>query len=73
MLPWLANAHVYHWDAAGKTRLPLSEGAEAWRRYLTLIRSAGRDHYALLEFVRDDSPNAFLEDARCLKSWLVSY
>ena len=73
LLPWLANAHVYHWDAAGKTRLPLSEGAETWRRYLALIRSAGRDHYALLEFVRDDSPNAFLEDARCLKSWLASY
>lgn len=71
MLPWLANTHVYQLDAAGQTRLPLSAGAEAWHRYLSLIRSTGRDHYALLEFVRDDSPDAFLEDARVLKSWLT--
>ncbi|MBU4199782.1 MAG: TIM barrel protein [Verrucomicrobia bacterium] len=71
MIPWLTNVHVYHCDAAETTCLPLSEGADAWRRYLALIRSTGRDHYALLEFVRDDSPNAFLEDARFLKSWLA--
>lgn len=73
MLPWLANAHVYHRDASGKTHLPLSDGAAAWRRHLALIRSTGRDHYALLEFVSDDSPNAFLEDARFLKAWIASY
>lgn len=72
MLPWLTNAHVFHWDAAKKTRLPLSDGAEAWRRYLPLIQGTGRDHYAMLEFVRDDSPHAFLEDARALKSWLAA-
>lgn len=72
LLPWLTNLHVFHCDSAAGTRLPLKDGAKPWRRRLDLAGSTGRDHYALLEFVRDDSPEAFLEDARTLKSWLTS-
>lgn len=68
VLPWLANLHVYHW--APGARLPLKDGAEAWRQYLDLAGTAGGDRYALLEFVRDDSPDAFLEDAQSLNAWL---
>lgn len=69
MLPGLANVHVYHWGAKN-SRLPLKDGAEAWRQYLELIRTTGRDHGALLEFVRDSSPASFMQDVQTLKSWL---
>lgn len=68
VLPWLTNLHVYQ-SQAGE-RLPLAEGEAAWRRYFDLARTSGRDHYALIEFVRQDSPAAFLEDAATLRGWL---
>ena len=44
----------------------LSDGREPWRRYLSLLRSTGRDHWALLEFVKDGSPESFRRDAATL-------
>ena len=44
----------------------LSDGREPWRRYLSLLRSTGRDHWALLEFVKDGSPESFRQDAATL-------
>ncbi len=70
VLPWLLNVHVFHWGGEPRKRLPLSSGADRWKQYLEAIRSTGRDHYAMLEFVRDDSPKAMLEDAETLKGWL---
>jgi len=72
ILPWLANVHVAHYALTGATCLALKSGADGWRRYLDLVRTTGRKHYALLEFVRDDSPAAFREDARTLQEWLAS-
>jgi sugar phosphate isomerase/epimerase len=66
VLPWLANLHVFHWQAAPAQRLPLADGAEDWRRYLKLAASAGGERDALLEFVRGDAPSALMEDAAVL-------
>jgi len=71
VLPWLLNVHVFHWDPVvpedGQVmRLWLSEGTEAWELYLRKVASSHRDHYALLEFVKEDSPEAFLQDAETL-------
>jgi sugar phosphate isomerase/epimerase len=65
----LSNLHVYHWVTRHERR-PLNEGMESWRKYLAAA-AGHKDRYALLEFVRDDSPEAFLEDARTLRKLLV--
>lgn len=71
-LPHLANVHLYHWQAGsgGMERRPLVEGAAVWRKYLDLLRRSGKDPWILMEFVRDDAPARFLDDAAVLRSWL---
>ena len=71
ILPWLAHLHVFHW-ADGGGRRPLVEGKAPWRERFRLVRRTGRDHYALIEFVQDDEPDAFLHDAAALKEWSLS-
>ncbi len=66
ILPWLENVHVQA-SQAGQ-RVPLDTQADAWRKILGVVASTGRDHTALLEFVRDDSPEQFLADAATLRS-----
>lgn len=70
-MPWLTNVHVFHVWPAATDRHPLAAGQGSWRRYLSLLASSDRDHTALLEFVRDSDPSAFLEDAATLRSWLA--
>jgi len=69
LLPPLSNLHVYHW-AQGADRRPLAEGADEWAQYLSAVKDTGRDHYALIEFVKDDGPASFLADAAALRQWL---
>jgi sugar phosphate isomerase/epimerase len=66
LLPWLSNVHVYHWRPPHE-RMPLAVGEEIWKQYFEVIRSSGRNHDASLEFVRNDDPQAFWEDAVALK------
>ena len=63
--PEVANLHVFNW-AAGQ-RLPLAGAAAFWRRVLSLVDGVPGEHYALLEFVTDDEPAAFLRDAATLR------
>ena len=63
----LVNLHVYHWDES--RRRPLAEGFDQWSRYCSLIDQK-KDHYALLEFVKDDSIQQFEEDAAVLLALL---
>ncbi len=65
-LPRLVGLHVFNWHVKTRERLPLEEAAETWGRYLKKAKTAG-DIYAMLEFVRNDDPEQFLEDAECLK------
>ena len=72
---YLSNAHVFQWIATSPTaaadRRPLAEGGEVWRQYLERIAATDRDHFAMIEFVRDDAPEQFLADARALSVWLA--
>ncbi|OUS72180.1 xylose isomerase [Paenibacillus sp. MY03] len=62
VLPYLADVHVYHWQLG--ERLPLSAGSEEWGAYVQHFRPiAGNLRFAMLEFVRNDDPEQFLEDA----------
>lgn len=69
IMPWLTNIHVYHWE--NRKRLPFSAGMDEWIEYLKLVRDSPRDHYALLEFVKDDQPEQFLNDAKHLQALLA--
>ena len=66
----LANVHAFHWGVGPRRRLPLADGEQLWIPYLRRIRSTGRDHFVMLEFVEDDSPEALRRDAATLKGWL---
>jgi 3-dehydroshikimate dehydratase len=73
--PWLSNLHVFHWQPAPTqedrpqvVRQPLAEGKEDWQMYLAHAMTLPGDRYAMLEFVRDDDPQAFLVDAGVLKA-----
>lgn len=69
VLPRVRHIHVFYWSAVNDWR-PLAEGEAAWPRYFDAIRSAGRSMPCLLEFVRDHSPEQFLQDAVTLRRWL---
>ncbi len=71
VLPWLAHVHCYQWDAATNVRQPLDQGESEWKQYLARIRKAAGDRYVMIEFVKDDSPEAFLRDAATLRKWLA--
>ncbi len=64
--PYLSNIHVFHWTP--HARHALEEGLEMWRSYVKSISLAAgigaaiENHY-ILEFVKDDAPQQFLEDA----------
>jgi hypothetical protein len=60
--------HVFSWADDG-TRLPLAARETLWRPVLAALPA---DRHALLEFVRDDAPEAFAEDAATLRAWLAT-
>jgi len=72
VLDRLTNVHVFHWSGPTKDRRPLSEGEPRWRQYFDVLRAHGGARSALLEFVRDDSPEQFLADAATLKDWVAA-
>lgn len=71
VFPWLHNIHVFNWHITTGERLPLADGADVWSHYLEKVTTTGRRHFALLEFVKDDDPENFLQDAATLKAWLA--
>jgi sugar phosphate isomerase/epimerase len=64
--PHLGDVHVFQLSP-DRSRRPLAEGVDVWRRYLGRIaEDAGAPRYASLEFVKDDDPAQLLADARVL-------
>lgn len=72
VLPVLRGLHVFHWtlDRGKRQRRPLAEGAGEWLPWLATVYRAGLPVDALIEFVRDDRPGQFVEDARTLIGWI---
>jgi sugar phosphate isomerase/epimerase len=65
VLPWLTNLHVYYWISG--QRKSLADGYDLWKSFFSIARNSQRDHYAMLEFVKDDAPENFMKDARTLR------
>lgn len=65
--PWLTNVHVFHWQDY-HTRYTLEEGSEEWTNYYQhLTPFTSPESYALLEFVKGNSPEQMKRDAEVLK------
>jgi len=68
--PWLSNLHVFTWHRETRKRLPLFAGESDWMAYLARVAGSSRDRFALIEFVQNDTDEAFLQDAATLRRWL---
>lgn len=67
--PHVSNVHVFHWRPHPQRR-PLEEGADVWAKYLHELED-GQNRWALLEFVKDESEQGFLQDAATLRRLLT--
>ncbi|PDT84466.1 TIM barrel protein [Sinorhizobium sp. BJ1] len=68
----VSHVHVFAWDRE-RNRFPLASAADYWRTILSALprsRWIGR-RFAMLEFVANDDPAAFLEDAATLEQILT--
>jgi len=71
VLPWLQNMHAFHWGGQPVKRMLLSEGSEFWHGYIELAGQIPGKHHVLLEFVQNDDPSAFMNDAQTLKALIA--
>jgi 3-dehydroshikimate dehydratase len=64
----LSHLHVFKWQITDGTirRQPLSEGVDIWRKYIQAVDDIGGEHYAMIEFVANNSQQQFFEDAKAL-------
>lgn len=67
---WLSHVHVFHWLQTDKR--PLKEGQADWQQYLSHIPVEEGYRYAMLEFVKEDDPEQFLQDADVLHEIIAS-
>ena len=73
ILPRLGTLHVFNWtkdEEGNHIRQSLGEAVEEWRGYFDLVAETGRDHTALLEFVKGNSVEQFQADAQVLMDLL---
>lgn len=74
ILPWLTNVHVFHWTHnPEREKHPLLEAKQDWINYLSLIKKNENNmrvkkHFAMLEFIKNDSIDQFYEDANELNN-----
>lgn len=68
VLPYLSNVHVFSWHESDM--YPLAWGERMWKQYLDIIRSDGKDHNLLLEFVCDGTVEQLYRDAETLHEWI---
>lgn len=62
---WISNIHIFHWHSY-ENRMTLAEGKDDWFTYLGNIQQDNKDRYVLMEFIKGDSKEQFLEDAKVL-------
>lgn len=73
VLPYLTHVHVFQWHRnhpETRIRYALHEGQSAWGIYLDHLKASDKHHAAMIEFVRDDDPDQFREDAKTLLEWI---
>ena len=68
VLPYLSYVHVFAWS--DNIKYPLCAQEMQWRNYIDIIRTDGKDHNLLLEFVCDNTEEQLYRDAECLLGWI---
>lgn len=66
VLPYLTNIHAFYWFPDISDRRLLGDGLSDWMQYLQIVSKSRKHHCIMLEFVKDDSPQNFLQDAETL-------
>lgn len=64
LLPYIVTIHTFTW-VGNNIRYLMSDGVDLWTEYMTLAKPANPNY--VMEFVKDDSPEIFLEDAKTLR------
>ena len=67
VLPFVRTVHVFSWQR--EKWLPLAAGAEDWKQYLALLKTAPRCY--MLEFMHDNRLESLPETAATLREWLA--
>jgi 3-dehydroshikimate dehydratase len=70
MKPYLANIHVFNWRFGTDSEIlrnPLIDGEQELKLFFNSVRGLAGSHYAMIEFVKGDSPEQFLQDAKALR------
>ncbi len=74
LAPFLTNVHVFNWRVINGSiqRFCLSDGGQYWRDIFNRVKTIhdNKTRYMLIEFVKNDSCNQFLEDVIFLKDFL---
>lgn len=76
VLPQLSNIHAFSWNTnadGSYTRLAFADHADNWKEYFAIASKLPSDRAVMIEFVKDDSTEQFLEDARALKALLGEF
>ena len=70
LLDRVRHVHAFNWHSGPQDQTPLREGADRWNSILALLGEQDHTRYVLLEFVKNGSPDQFLQDAFTLHNWL---
>lgn len=71
VLPYVINIHCFHWineENEKNARHLLSEGKKDWNNYISIASQSRKIQNMIIEFVKDDSDENFLNDAVFLKN-----
>ncbi len=71
LLAYVTNIHVFHWNPSTRERYALQDGSSDWAEYINMLRGSSQQHVLSLEFVRADSEEQFLADAKTLQTLLA--
>ena len=64
LLPYIVTIHTFTW-VGNNIRYLMSDGVELWKEYMTLAKPSNPNY--VMEFVKDDSTEIFLQDAKTLR------
>nr|MBQ4318240.1 TIM barrel protein [Clostridia bacterium] len=70
VLPYVKNIHVFCWK--NSDRFMLAEGIAAWNEYIRILKTSGKDHGMLMEFVKDDAYENVAVDALTLNKLIAN-
>lgn len=69
IMPHMDYVHVFYWAPDGE-KLPMADGLDVWKKFADILKSDGKDHCVMMEFVKDGAVEQLFDDVRALKTIL---